>query len=64
MDLYHFDRPVGIGDAPLGGQQPLGPQGPLLPPTQGSPSGERRQRLDSSNGKIGDVEGECACTRY
>ena len=73
-----FDRPVGIGEVPQLGGQPLGPQGlqgglaggGVLPsgahPSSGKSRlgpGAARQRLDSSNGKIGEVEGECACTR-
>ena len=65
----NFDRPVDIGEVPVG-EHPLGPQGVqggLLPPSCGeSRLGPlaARQRLDSSNGKIGEVEEECACTRW
>ena len=70
------DVPLGVqplGPQGLHGTLPGG-GGPLLPPSGDPPSscGESRlagplaarQRLDSSNGKVGEVEGECACTRY
>ena len=70
------DGPLGVqplGPQGLHGALPGG-GGPLVPLSGGPPSscGESRlagplaarQRLDSSNGKVGEVEGECACTRY
>ena len=63
-DISHFDfdRPS-IGEVPLG---PQGLQGALaggVPHSSGGESRLERQRLDSSNGKTGEGDGECACTR-
>ena len=72
------DVTLGVPVQPLGPQGVQGGLpggvGPLLPSGGGPPSscGENhlagprpaRQRLDSTDGKVGEVEGQCACTRY
>ena len=60
---YNIVRPAGDGPGPQGAGLPPNGFPRLATPPCGDSRLAARQRLDSTNGKVGDQEGECACTR-
>ena len=60
---YNIVRPAGDGPGLQGAGLPPNGFPRLATPPCGDSRLAARQRLDSTNGKVGDQEGECACTR-